>query len=183
MDSEKNIISGTNSMDNITVNLDKTPEKYRSNAEQVVADFVELFRKYTKVTGIYMKQRNELIKQHKGVVRTAENWNDFDEYYACVDKLENDCRQDKMELLGEHITDNIYVTKFDLYPSRFDYFNTGCRIDFIMKSEKKITLDAIFNGDDYERQRFILRKQDNNWKIDWFGYSYEEEGYLRKDDL
>lgn len=47
MDSEKNIISGTNSMDNITVNLDKTPEKYRSNAEQVVADFVELFRKYT----------------------------------------------------------------------------------------------------------------------------------------
>ena len=52
-----------------------------------------------------------------------------------------------------------------------------------MKSEKKIILDTAFNTDSYERHRFILRKQDNTWKIDWFGFSYEEEGYLRKSDL
>ncbi len=170
-------------MDKIVVNLEQTPEKYRSNAEQVVPDFVELFRKYTKVTGTYMKQRNELIEQNKGVVRTAANWNNFDEYYALMGQIRNECRKAKIELLDGHITENIFVTELDLYPSKFDYFNNGCQINFIMKSEKKITLDAIFDKGGYERHRFILRRQDNSWKIDWFGYSYEEQGYLKKSDL
>ncbi len=170
-------------MDNISINLDETPIKYRLNAEQVIYDLVNLFRKYTRVTEPFMKQRNELIEQNKGVVRTAENWNDFDEYYALMEKIENDCRQAKKEILAEHITDNIYITAFDLYPSKFNYFNIGCQINFIMKSEKKITMDAVFNTNGYERHRFILRNEDNTWKIDWFGFSYEEEGYLRKADF
>ena len=170
-------------MDNISISLDETPVKFRFNAEQVIYDIVNLFRKYTRVTEPYMKQRTEVIEQNKSVVRTAENWHDFDEYYTLMEKIECDCRQAKRELLAKHITDNIYVTAFDSYPSKFNYFNTGCQVNFIMKSEKKIILDTAFNTGSYERHRFILRKQDNTWKIDWFGFSYEEEGYLRKSDL
>ena len=170
-------------MDNISISLDKTPIKFRSNAEQVIYDIVHLFRKYTRITEPYMKQRNELIEQNKGVVRTSENWHDFDEYYELIEKIECDCRQAKKELLAKHITDNIYITALDLYPSRFHYFNTGCQINFIMKSKKKITLDAVFNTDCYERHRFILCNQENTWKINWFGFSYEEEGALRKSAL
>lgn len=170
-------------MDNIVINLDKTPEKFRSYAEQIIEDFVKLFRDYTKITEPYMKRLNELFEQNKGVIRTAENWHDFDDYYAEMDKLKDDCKRDKLELLSGHITDNIYISSGDMYPSRFSYFNSGCTIYFIMKSEKKITLDTVFTNEGYERHRFVLRKDNNVWKLDWIGLSYEEEGYERKADF
>ena len=46
-------------MDNISISLDETPVKFRFNAEQVIYDIVNLFRKYTRVTEPYMKQRTE----------------------------------------------------------------------------------------------------------------------------
>lgn len=162
---------------------DETPEKYHDIAQIVISDLISLFCKYTEVTGYYMKQLNELQAQNKGIVRTAENWNDFDDYYALMDKLARDCKDSKMKLLSDHITDKIYITPYDLYPSRFDFFNTGCKLNFIMKSDKKITIDAITEADEYIRYRFILRPINDKWLIDWVGYSYEEEGSLRKMDL
>lgn len=169
-------------MNNIII-INETPEKYHDIAQIVISDLISLFCKYTKITGYYMKQRNELQAQNQGRVRTAENWNDFDDYYALMEELAQNCKDSKMKLLSNHITDKIYITQYDLYPSRFDFFNTGCKLNFIMKSDKKITIDAITETDGYIRYRFILRPRNDKWLIDWIGYSYKEEGYLRKMDL
>ena len=170
-------------MENVIIIMDETPEKYRSYAELVVPDFVKLFREYTKMTAPYIKQRKELAEKWAGTPRTAENWNDFDEYDSLMDKWSAECKNKKLELLTGRITDNIYVTPHDLYPSRFDFFNNSFKLRFIMKSAKKITIDAIDESTDYVRYRFILRPDDDKWLIDWLGYSYEEEGALKKWDL
>ena len=176
-------------MENITIIMDETPERFRHYADQIIPDFIELFREYTKITTPLMKQRKEIIEQNKHIIRTADNWNDFDDYYAILNKIDDECRKRKAELLAGHITDNIYVTNSDKYPSEFDYFNSTFKLRFIMKSEKKITIDTIpypiSDRYGYLRHRFILRPDPDNgkWLIDWFGFSYEEEGYLRKWDL
>lgn len=167
-------------LENVTIIMDETPELYHSYAEQVIPNFVNLFREYTRITSFYMKQWHEIAQQYKGIVRTPENWHDFDESDALMNKISDECKNKKMELLAEHITDKIYITRNDRYPSEFDFFNKNFKLKFIMKSVKKITIDAITEMNGYKRYRFILRPKNDKWLIDWLGYSYEEEGYLRK---
>lgn len=159
----------------LRISLKDTPERFHPVAKQVLPAFIKLFEDYAAQITPLMERDHAMRKQNADGKLSEQ-----------ITAIEQESRQVKDRLFKGRITSNIYVTPYDTFPSQFEYFLTGGSLHFIMKTTKKITVQTAFTDEDgcETYHRFVLRPEDGDWLIDWFGYGYEaEEGPYRKSDF
>ncbi|MCM1164648.1 MAG: hypothetical protein NC299_12715 [Lachnospiraceae bacterium] len=61
-------------------------------------------------------------------------------------------------------------------PSKYDYINGECTVDFIMKTAARATVIAHFMSGIAQKHKFVLRDVNGKWLIDEVYYGFESDG-------
>ena len=159
-------------MEQIKLSFFQTPDKFITEAKEVVVPFVTLFQNYIREISPVLKEFHSLFEKNaKG------------EYSEKITETRAKSLNIKLSYFSDCVTDSIYISSGDIYPSRFAHFITGCEIDVIMKTKKRITLvvSYIDGCGNKEFQQFILRPTEDKWLLDYIGIGYEDvTGPFRK---
>lgn len=159
-------------MEQIKISFFQTPDKFITEAKEVAVPFITLFQDYIREISPVLKEFHSLFKKNaKG------------EYSKEITETLTKSQDIKLSYFSNCVTDSIYISSGDIYPSRFAHFITGCEINVIMKTKKRITLVVSFPDGcgNKEFQQFILRPTEDKWLLDYIGIGYEDAtGPFRK---
>ncbi len=153
-------------MPTVRVITSNTSEKYLSYADVILPWFIEIMQKYVVEITPIMSRCHELC-----------DINQDGQFSDEIGKLTEFSRSKKREILSGHINEQIYISAFDTAPTRFDYFNTECTVQFVMKTSKKAAVIA-HSIDSYGSDiwhKFEFRPQNDRWILDKMFLSYESE--------
>ena len=64
------------------------------------------------------------------------------QYSERIGELTEKSRELKIEILSDHISEDIYISPYDSYPTSFSYFAETPELKFVMKSSKKAAVIA-----------------------------------------
>ncbi len=155
-----------NTMSSIQVIASETAEKYLHYAEKITPWFIKMMQEYDNQISPLMSKHLKLCKQNRDGGYSDE-----------IVELVNKIRKTKHDILFGHLNEEIYISAYDLVPTRFHYFNTDCTLKFIMKTTKKAMIIAHFKdikGSDIWH-KFEFRPQNDTWILDQIFLSYTDE--------
>lgn len=69
-------------------------------------------------------------------------------------------------------------------PTKYEYLNNpATEVTVIIKSENRAVIETCFEHGIMKKNQFILKKVDNEWKIDSVKYGFPEESKWMKDEI
>ena len=143
----------------MNIDISQTPEKFQYMKDEIIPILVEFLKKLTNLEDEYQ------VLINKKSSKSALFWEEYKEKYKEI--ISPICTQKLM--------DRGYARSLS-EPATYAYINAASsKIDFIMKSAKKITIETHFaHGVDKKHQFSIIQTLDG-WKIDSLKYGFEGE--------
>ena len=159
----------------IRIDTTKTSEKYLKYKDVILPWFIEMMQEYEEKIAPLMKEYHELFKSNKQGQHSER-----------IGELTEKSKELKIEILSGYISENIYISPYDSYPTSFSYFAENPELKFVMKSSKKVAVIAK-TKDKYGEEiwhKFEFKPNDSEWKLDKMYMSYEgENGPYKKIDF
>lgn len=143
----------------MNIDLSQTPEKFHHMKDEILPILVELLKKLTELEEKYA------ITMNKNSSNSERLWAEYQEKYKEI----------ILPICTEKLISRGYARSLS-EPATYAYINAASsKIDFIMKSAKKITIETHFaHGVDKKHQFSIIQTLDG-WKIDSLKYGFEGE--------
>lgn len=162
-------------MSKIQVISTETPEKYQAYQEKILPWFLEMMHQYVVEITPLMSRCHELCDLNRN-----------GQYSDEIRDITQNALTKKRGILAGHISEQIYISSGDTYPTRFHYFDTDCSVHFIMKTLKKAVVIA-HTIDSYSSDvwhKFEFRPKEDSWILDKIYLSYEsQDGPYKKIDF
>lgn len=157
-----------------------TPEKYLPMKDILVPAVVAFLRQLCALEEeIYQRsEKMEADKLRAGIPKSQmapgsmELWEEYRERYGEIAKLH--CTQ--------KLLDRGYGRSYGC-PATYAYLNTGCKLDFTMKSPKKAVIVTHYHKGIDMKHQFVLKIEENEWNIDSVSYGYENESTWHVDSI
>lgn len=160
-------------MHNIKINTLNTPDKFCDMADEIVPPLVEVLRNVNNLREEMHKRYLKLKKsQPGGIYSPIEHpeapvlWQEYRERYHAI--------------FDPHCTKKFLARRLDCCQSlgnaEFSHLETAAaEVSFLMKSKSKAIV-VVYKEQEYQfNYRFILRLEDDIWKIDEAAFQYPND--------
>ncbi|MFV0517552.1 MAG: hypothetical protein ACK5MV_09155 [Aminipila sp.] len=138
----------------------KTNEKFLYMKDEIVSLIIKTLKSLCE-----LEEEYTLIEKKQGASFFELSWDDYKERYKAI--IAPVCTE---KLLKRGYADVLSS------PATYAYLNTSkCKIDFIMKNEKKAVVETHFDNGIKQKHQITAINTPNGWKIDSFKYGYEDE--------
>ena len=164
---------------NMKINCE-ADEKFRPFQEEICSFLFEMLQEINILEKEIFERNNELEAQKikAGIPKNQipQGWKELlvefrERYFKIID---GKCT--------EKLLKRGYAGAFGS-PQKFGYINEECRVNFIMKSEKKAVIETHYSHGVDSKQKFVLKKIDGKWMLDEFYYGFENEDHWYVDNI
>lgn len=158
--------------------INEASEKFKDKQSEICEPLFELLRRINALEKEICERADELDKikdaQGKHYEFTPEDealWEDYQTRLA--------------ELVKPHCSENLSQNCGGSFgsPQKYGYIDGDCRVNFIMKSDKKAVVETHYHGGVDEKHRFVFKNVDGKWLICEVYYGFEDESGWHSDSI
>lgn len=161
-------------IENLKVDKSRTPEKFQHLIDEILNFLISNLRTLDNL-------EKEIYERHQFLQTEIASGNSI---YADEDRLWEDYFQRCQEIIAPISSKPYKDTRTFGKPTHYDYLNNeNTEIIVIIKSISRATVELYFNNGIAKKEQFILKKDNDNWKVDTRKYSFPSEDIWRKDEI
>lgn len=157
------------------IDVSQTPEKYQVYKDEIVLPLIEALRKICVLEENCIKQ-NEILEDNK-IKQGIPKWQVADGWQEMTDQYAVDYGSVVEPICTDKLLERGYARSYGK-PAQYAYVNTGCKIFFIMKSNKKAIVETHFHHGIETKHQFVFKNVDGRWLIDEKKYGHGDDWHV-----
>ena len=162
------------SIKELNIDTSQTPEKFLNLKDEIIAFLIDSLQEINSLEQEVFK-RSEKLKNPNEPNQVqpgeAELWNEYaSRHKKILDQIAINASLGGSRSFGE--------------PAKYNYLSDpDTKFSFIMKSANRAVIETMYENGITKKEQFVVKKENENWKIDSKKYGFSNENTWYKDEL
>lgn len=158
--------------------INEASEKFKDRQDEIFGLLFDMLRQVNAIEKEFCERSEELEKKKEELGIESE--------FTPEDKaLWAEYKERLSEIVKPHCTENLTMNCGGSFgsPQKYAYIDGECKVNFIMKTAKKVTVETHFRSGIDKKHKFVIRDVDGKWLLCEVYYGFENENSWYSDNI
>lgn len=158
--------------------INEASEKFKDKQAEICEPLFDLLRQINAL-------EKEIYERNEELDRKKEEQGKEHEFTPEDEELWEEYQERLIEIVKPYCTENLSENCGGSFgnPQKYGYIDGECKVNFIMKSDKKVVVETHYHGGVDEKHKFVFKGVDGKWLLCEVYYGFEGETGWHSDSI